>query len=116
MLIRGPGRVCNTDVPLNSHLGRDLGRSVLREIPKVHNHVAECILPFVKRGVLADRSKAASPRKTSVKRRFFAIHTMFSVKKNWVVVRCFGEKSLYLHRVESRMGNGRDARRLRKVV
>lgn len=21
----------------------------------------------------------------------FAIHTMFSVKKNWVVVRCFGE-------------------------
>ena len=91
MLIRGPGRVCNTDVPLNSHLGRDLGSSVLKEIPKVHNHVAECILSFVKRGVLADRSKAASPRKTSVKRRFFAIHTMFSVKKNWVVVRCFGE-------------------------
>ena len=74
MLIHGPGRVCNTNVPLNSLLGRDLGSSVLKEIPKVHNHVAECILPFVKRGVLADRSKAASPRKTSVKRRFFAIH------------------------------------------
>ena len=28
----------------------------------------------------------------------------------------FRRKSLYLHRVESRMGNGRDARRLRKVV
>ena len=81
MLIRGPGRVCNTDVPLNSHFGRDLGSSVLREIPRVHNHVAECILPFVKRGVLADRSRAASPRKTSVKRRFFAIQAMFFVKK-----------------------------------
>ena len=91
MLIRGPGRVCNTDVPLNSLLGRALGSSVLKEIPKVHNHVAECILPFVKRGVLADRSKAASLRKTSVKRRFFAIQAMFSVKKNWFVVRCFGE-------------------------
>lgn len=37
-------------------------------------------------------------------------------QENWFVVRCFGENPYIWHRVESRMGNGRDARRLRKVV